>query len=464
MVFSSLIFLFLYFTFTLTVYYILPRSARNPFLFIVSLVFYGYGEPTLILLMLFSVAVNFVFGLQLEKHRENRKTARTLLVLNVVFNLLLLGFFKYCAFFVDTVKLLPGLDGLQTPAIPLPIGISFYTFQTMSYIIDVYRGECRAQRNFVLLGTYVALFPQLIAGPIVRYVDVEEQLGHRRESFALFNNGTKLFLVGLAKKVLIANPMGALWEILKPAGDNGILGAWIGIIAFTLQIYFDFSGYSDMARGLGNMFGFSFVKNFDFPYISKSITEFWRRWHMSLGTWFREYVYIPLGGNRCRVPRHIFNLLVVWFLTGMWHGASWNFILWGLYFGVLLIAEKYWLHRLLQKLPASVSHVYALFFIVIGWVLFDFTDLQAMWAYLGSMFTLSNGVIGAEAAAYALSYLPLMLVAAVLCAPFARRVFLRVTSMRFGWVLEAATTVVVLLLCTAALVGDSYNAFLYFRF
>ena len=456
-------FLFLYFTFTLTLYYVLPRGARNPFLFIASLVFYGYGEPLLILLMVGSIAVNFAFGIALEKRREQGRSAKGLLALNVVFNLVLLGFFKYAAFFVDTLKLIPGLSALNTPDIPLPVGISFYTFQTMSYIIDVYRGACRAQRNFVTLGTYVALFPQLIAGPIVRYVDVEHQLSHRRENWEMFNNGVKLFLVGLAKKVLIANPLGEMWTVLKDTPDtNGFLGSWMGILAFTLQIYFDFSGYSDMARGLGNMFGFSFVKNFDFPYISKSITEFWRRWHMTLGTWFREYVYIPLGGNRCKAPRHIFNLLVVWFLTGMWHGASWNFILWGVYFGILLILEKFVLHKALKALPAVFSHLYALFFIVIGWVLFEFLDMTALWTYLGSMF--SGPCIGETAAVYALSYLPLMLVAAVLCTPLPKRLFLRLSAMRFGWALETTAALLVLLLSTAALVGDSYNAFLYFRF
>lgn len=464
MVFSSLVFIFLYLSIVMVLYYICPRPWRNTLLFIVSLIFYGYGEPVFILLMIGSVAMNYVCGLLIGKHRANKGTAKAVLILNVILNLALLGFFKYAAFFVDTLNIIPALAGLQAPLIPLPIGISFYTFQTMSYTIDVYRGECKAQRNFVTLGTYVALFPQLIAGPIVRYVDVENQLTTRRETPAMFTRGVKLFMVGLAKKVLIANPMGALWEILKPADDIGLLGAWAGILAFTLQIYFDFSGYSDMARGLGNMFGFEFLKNFDYPYISKSITEFWRRWHMSLGTWFREYVYIPLGGNRRGKRRQFFNLFAVWFLTGLWHGASWNFVLWGLYFGAILVVEKFLLLPLLKKGPAALSHLYAMFLIVIGWVIFDHTDLAALWQYLGSMFTLANGWISAEAAVYVLSYLPLMVVAALACLPFGKTLFLKATAGKNGWVLETVTVAVVLILCVAALVSDSYNAFLYFRF
>ncbi len=464
MVFSSLVFLFCYLTVTLALYFVCPRRWRNTILFIVSLLFYGYGEPVYILLMLASIAMNYVCGILIENRQRDGQSGKAILILNVALNLGLLGFFKYAGFVIDTLRLFPSLSFLETPLIPLPIGISFYTFQTMSYTIDVYRRETPAQRHFVTLGTYVSLFPQLIAGPIVRYVDVAEQLEHRRETPAQFTNGVKLFMVGLAKKVLIANPMGALWEILKPASDNGLVGAWIGIFAFTLQIYFDFSGYSDMARGLGNMFGFEFLKNFDYPYISKSITEFWRRWHMSLGTWFREYVYIPLGGNRCGKGRLIFNLFAVWALTGLWHGASWNFVLWGVYFGVILVLEKFFLLPLLKKAPAVLSHLYALFFIVMGWVIFDFTDLAAMGHYLVSLFTLQNGILGADTAVYVLSYLPLMLVAALVSTPLPKTLFLRLTNGKHGWLIETIVVTAVLLLCVASLVGDTYNAFLYFRF
>ncbi len=464
MVFSSLIFIFVYLSIVLPIYYICPKRFRNAILFAVSLVFYGYGEPVFILLMLVSVTMNYIFGILIGKHSENRKKAKALLIVNVILNLGLLGFFKYAAFFVDTIKLIPFFSGLETPDIPLPIGISFYTFQTMSYTIDVYKGGCKVQKNFVALGTYVALFPQLIAGPIVMYVDVENQLMHRRENWEKFTRGVKLFMVGMAKKVLIANQMGNLWAELKPDTESGLIGAWVGIIAFTLQIYFDFSGYSDMARGLGNMLGFDFLKNFDFPYISKSITEFWRRWHMSLGTWFREYVYIPLGGNRCKPLRHMFNIMAVWFLTGMWHGASWNFVLWGVYFGVLLLAEKYFLLKKLEKLPAVFSHIYALFFIILGWAIFDFTDMAQMGQYIASMFSLENGLLSAEATPLVLGYLPLIAVGWFMSLPVARKVILKVFSVKGGWALETVACVIVLLLCVASLVSSSYNPFLYFRF
>ncbi len=464
MVFSSLIFIFVYLSIVLPVYYLCPKKIRNVFLFVVSLIFYGYGEPVFILLMIFSVTMNYVFGLLMGKYSENRKKAKILLVLNVVLNLGLLGFFKYASFFVDTLKIIPFFSGLETPDIPLPIGISFYTFQTMSYTIDVYKGACKPQKNYIALGTYVSLFPQLIAGPIVMYVDVEHQLTHRQENWDKFTRGVKLFLVGMAKKVLIANQMGNLWAELKVDTDSGLIGAWVGIIAFTLQIYFDFSGYSDMARGLGNMLGFEFLKNFDFPYISKSITEFWRRWHMSLGTWFREYVYIPLGGNRCKTLRHMFNIMAVWFLTGMWHGASWNFVLWGVYFGVILLVEKYFLLEKLEKIPAVFSHIYALFFIILGWAIFDFTDMSLMGEYIASMFSLKNGLLSADAMPLVLSYLPLIAVGWFMSMPVARKVILKVFSVKGGWFLQALACVVVIVLCVASLVSSSYNPFLYFRF
>ncbi len=464
MVFSSLIFMFLYLTIVMTVYYLLPRKWRNTFLMIANLVFYGYGEPIYIILMMFSITMNYAFGIWIDKRREKPSLKKLLLVINVILNLGMLGFFKYAGFFAETISIIPIFSNIVVPEITLPIGISFYTFQTMSYTIDVYRGECAAQKDYIAFATYVCLFPQLIAGPIVRYVDVADQLVNRRENFDQFNNGVKLFLVGLAKKVLIGNQMGAMWNAIKPMEDAGILGSWAGIIAFTLQIYFDFSGYSDMARGLGNMFGFEFLKNFDFPYISKSITEFWRRWHMSLGTWFREYVYIPLGGNRKGKARQVLNLFVVWFLTGMWHGASWNFILWGLYFGVLLVIEKFVLLKVLKKIPAVFSHIYALFFIVVGWVIFDFVELGEMFGFFSNMFSLSNGLISADAKAYLLSYLPLMIVGILVSTPLPRKIFLKLSSMRYGFVLETVTSIVVLVLSVASLVSNTYNPFLYFRF
>ncbi len=457
--------MFVYLVVTIAVYYVLPRRFKNLWLFIVSIIFYGFGEPVYVLLMFFSITVNYVSGLLIEKFRQSIAKKRATLIVCVVINLALLGYFKYAGFMADMLNNIPIFANLAVPQIALPIGISFYTFQTMSYTIDVYRGNCAAQRNYITFGTYVSLFPQLIAGPIVRYVDVEDQLKNRVESLPLFTRGVKLFLVGLAKKVLIANQMGVLWDAIKTGGpESGMLGSWVGIIAFTLQIYFDFAGYSDMARGLGNMFGFEFVKNFDYPYISKSITEFWRRWHISLGTWFREYVYIPLGGNRKGTGRMVLNLAIVWLLTGLWHGASWNFVLWGAYFGILLIIEKLVFLKHLERWPKTLQHVYALLFIVLGWVIFDFTDMAQMGQFFSQLFTFKNGLIGANAAYMALAYLPLLAVSIFACLPTGKMLYYRVEKTRLATTVDVVAVVVILLLCTAALVSSSYNPFLYYRF
>lgn len=463
-VFSSLIFLFFYLTVVTAVYFLLPRKARNLWLFVASVFFYGYGEPVYLLLLFASVTLNYAAGLLLARFSGAQNKKKAVLIGCVALNLLLLGFFKYTDLLIGTVNAVTG-SRMKLLRLALPIGISFYTFQSMSYVIDVYRGNCAAQRNYITFGTYVALFPQLIAGPIVRYVDVEEQLRSRRENAELFTHGVKLFLVGLAKKVLLANPMGALWSALKLTPQaNGVLGCWVGVAAFTLQIYFDFSGYSDMARGLGNLFGFSFVKNFDYPYLCTSVTEFWRRWHISLGTWFREYVYIPLGGNRKGVARQCVNLLIVWALTGLWHGASWNFALWGLYFGVLLIAEKHLFRRGLQKAPKFLCHVYAMLCVMLGWVIFDFTDMDAMGAFFAGMFTITNGALGAQAAYLLRAYAPLLLIAVFACLPYGKRLYLRAAQTKCGWVADLVGTVMILTLCTAYLVSSTYNPFLYFRF
>ena len=465
MVFSSLLFVFIYYTIVLAVYYVIPRRFRNLFLFIANLVFYGWGEPVYVVLMIFSTVVDYTCGYFISKNRlKNKKVAKRFLLASVVINLSLLGFFKYAGFLTDTLNFLPFLN-IPSFTVPLPIGISFYTFQTMSYSIDVYRGDAPVQKNIITFGTYVSLFPQLIAGPIVRYKDVAYQLDHRRETLDDFTKGVMIFCIGLAKKVLIANQMGALWDAVQATGENnGWLGSWVGVIAYTFQIYFDFSGYSDMACGLGNMLGFEFLKNFNYPYISKSITEFWRRWHISLGTWFREYVYIPLGGNRKGVGRQILNLLIVWFLTGLWHGASFNFIFWGLYFGLLLVLEKFVLKKWLEKAPAAVQHLYALFFIVIGWVIFYFTDLSDMGAFFASMFNFGGVMVGESAGVLILSYLPMLLVAAVASTPLASRLYERVKEMRFIWIPQTLFCAAVMILCTASLVSQSYNPFLYFRF
>lgn len=450
----------------LAVYYITPRKLRNAFLLIVNLVFYGWGEPVFVLIMIASTVTNYICGLLIQRYKSIRPgLSKFYLVLSVVLSLGFLGFFKYAGFVAELVQQIPWFSAITVPIIPLPIGISFYTFQTMSYSIDVYRADTRAQPNIVTFGTYVSLFPQLIAGPIVRYRDVEDQLMYRRESLPQFAAGIRLFLVGLGKKVLIANQMGALWDsILTTNGSNGWLGSWVGIAAYALQIYFDFSGYSDMACGLGRMLGFEFLKNFDYPYISKSITEFWRRWHISLSTWFRDYVYIPLGGNRKGKLRQVFNLFVVWGLTGLWHGANVNFVLWGLYYFVLLVVEKFVLKELLKKLPAALCHLYAMLLVLLGWVLFYFTDLSAMLNFLGQLFSGQAGVIGSHALTATLQYLPLTLVAIFACTPLGKRIYDWAMDKKAGRPLELTACLLVLLLSTAALVSQSYNPFLYFQF
>ena len=465
MVFSSLLFLFMYLPAVLAVYYITPRRWRNALLFVVNLIFYGWGEPIYVSLMIFSTVVDYTCGYFINKYRhKDDKKAKIFLVASMVINLSLLGFFKYAGFITDTLNFLPFLH-IPSFKVALPIGISFYTFQTMSYSIDVYRGDAPVQKNIISFGTYVSLFPQLIAGPIVRYKDVAYQLDHRRETLDDFTKGVCIFCVGLAKKVLIANQMGALWDAIRETGEsNGWLGSWVGIIAYSFQIYFDFSGYSDMACGLGNMLGFEFLKNFNYPYISKSITEFWRRWHISLGTWFREYVYIPLGGNRKGFGRQILNLFIVWFLTGLWHGASFNFIFWGLYFGALLVIEKLVLKKWLDKSPAWVQHLYSLFFIVLGWVIFYFTDLSEMGAFFISLFSFGGPVVGESAGALILSYLPMLLVAALASTPLGAWLYGKVKETAFDPALKTAYCTVVMTLSTALLVSQSYNPFLYFRF
>ena len=465
MVFSSLPFLFFFLPATLLLYFLVPDRAKNAVLLGVSLLFYGYGEPVYILLMLGSILLNYTAGRLLGAFDENEKRRKTVLILCVICNLLLLGFFKYASLFVSTVKLLPVFSFLPDPQIALPIGISFYTFQSMSYVIDTYRRNCAPQKNLITFGTYVALFPQLIAGPIVRYVDVEWQLQHRTHSMQMFSNGVRLFLFGLCKKVLLANALGRIWEQCKATADaNSILAAWLGILAFTMQIYFDFSGYSDMAVGLGKLFGFSFVRNFDYPYTASSITEFWRRWHISLGTWFREYVYIPLGGNRKGKARQCLNIFIVWGLTGIWHGASWNFLLWGLYFGVLLVMEKFFLLRLLKKAPRAVGHLYTLLCVILGWVLFDFTRLGDMGRYFTNLFTAQNGLWSAASLDLLVHHLPLLVLSAAFCLPLARTVFTRLKNKRVYAVLEPLCAAAAFTLCVASLVSSTYNPFLYFRF
>lgn len=465
MVFSSLIFLFVFLPFVLAVYYITPRKFRNLTLFIVDLVFYAWGEPWLIVLMLVSIMLNYTAGILIGINREKKNLSKFIFILAVILNLGLLGFFKYIGFIGETLNMVMPFLNIPILEIALPIGISFYTFQTMSYTIDVYKNTVKVQKNIITFGTYVSLFPQLIAGPIVRYEDVAEQLMHRKETLQEFTDGVKLFLIGLSKKVLLANEMGNLWDAVRESGaQSGALGSWVGIIAYTFQIYFDFCGYSEMAMGLGKMFGFDFLKNFDYPYISKSITEFWRRWHISLGTWFREYVYIPLGGNRKGLSRQIINIAVVWFLTGLWHGASWNFILWGLYFGVLLMIEKLFMLKVLKKAPAVIAHIYSIIIILFGWVLFYFEDLGEMGVFLSRMFGSDGFMMSGDISTTIISYIPLLIAAAVTSTPLISKLYHKIKNKPVLYIIDNAGCVLALLLCTAALVSSDYNPFLYYKF
>ncbi len=465
MIFSSLIFLFMFLPIVLILYYVTPRRFRNLTLFIVDLVFYSWGEPMLVILMLVSIMINYFAGVLLGAKRQKKKLSKLIFIVAIVLNLGLLGFFKYVGFIGETLNFVLPFLNIPVLQVSLPIGISFYTFQTMSYTIDVYRNTVKVQKNIIAFGTYVSLFPQLIAGPIVRYEDVAEQMMNRRENLQQFTDGVKIFLVGLSKKILIANEMGSLWDAVRESGaSSGALGAWAGIIAYTLQIYFDFSGYSDMAIGLGKMFGFEFMKNFDYPYISKSITEFWRRWHISLGTWFREYVYIPLGGNRKGLARQIINIGVVWFLTGLWHGASWNFILWGVYFGILLVIEKSFLLKLLKKSPAVIGHIYSMILVVFGWVLFYFEDMGQMGTFIARLFGSDGFMMSADIQARVISYIPLLILAAVVSTPMFTTLYHKIKSLPVKYVLDNSACIGSLLLCTASLVSSSYNPFLYFKF
>ena len=467
MVFSTPLFMFYFLALTLLVYYLVPCRLRNPVLLIASLVFYYWGERFYVAIMFLSTAIDFTHGLLVErcKAKGNDRGARLAVTSSIVFNLALLGFFKYWDFIAASLQAL-GLNFMPVLGVHLPIGISFYTFQTMSYTIDVYRGDTRAQRSIINFGTFVTLFPQLIAGPIIKYKDLGDQIDERTCCAEKFASGVQIFMVGLGKKLLLANNVGMLWDSYKAmaVANLTVAGAWLGVLAFTFQIYFDFSGYSDMAIGLGRMLGFEFLPNFNYPYISKSITEFWRRWHISLSTWFREYLYIPLGGNRCSKPRWMFNLFVVWAATGIWHGASWNYLLWGLYFFALLMLEKFFLLDRLKKAPALVRHIYTLFFVMVSWAIFALEDFTHLGGYLRVMFGLGGAPLADGAFGYYVrSYLPILLAAALASTPLGASLYHKLKPRAQ----QIACTVLVLaglLVCTAYLVASTYNPFLYFRF
>ena len=464
MVFSSLTFLFAYLPITLLLYFVSPLKWRNLVLLVVSLFFYGWGEPVYIVIMFVSILIDYTHGLLVEKYRSNDRKARWFVGQSVVFNLLLLGFFKYWDFLAANLSLIPGVSVPQL-GIPLPIGISFFTFQTMSYTIDVYRQDAPVQRSIVKFGTFVTMFPQLIAGPIVQYKTVAKELDHRINTSEDFALGCRRFCVGLAKKVLLANAVGKLWDAQLAAGMDGTLtvaGGWMGLLAYGFQIYFDFSGYSDMAIGLGRIFGFRFDENFNYPYLAASVTEFWRRWHMSLTGWFREYLYIPLGGNRGGTAKTLRNILIVWLCTGFWHGASWNFVLWGLYFAAWLVLEKYVLRRVLTCTPSLIKHVYTLVVVFVGWGLFAMENLGVCGRYLSACFgsaPLWSSADGYTLRTYAVTFLVLILASTTL----GRKLYQRLPR-RAEQIVTPVLMLASLLVCTAYLVDGSYNPFLYFRF
>lgn len=465
MVFSSLTFLFVYFPIVLLVMKISPIKLRNFFLLLLSLIFYGWQEPVYIFIMIFSTVFDYFNGYMVYKYKDNRKVAFRFVLLSIIGNLLVLGFFKYFDFIILNLQNI-GFTSLKPLYIALPVGISFYTFQTMSYPIDVYMNTATLQKNVISFATYVAMFPQLVAGPIVRYKDIASQLDSRILSQDKFADGVFRFVIGLGKKVLFANMIGKVFdEILLLESNLTVALAWIGMIAYALQIYFDFSGYSDMAIGIGKMLGFDFLENFNYPYISTSITEFWRRWHISLGNWFKDYVYIPLGGNRFGIVRQILNIMVVWFLTGLWHGAAYNFILWGLYFGFLLILEKLFLSHFLKHLPKIVQHIYALFFILIGWAIFAIEDFSRMIFYLRSMFYLNKLPVINDLTIYYLRNNGVVFMILLLAStPLFKFLYLKyIKNRKVEWIMPFAM-LLVFLLATASLVNASYNPFLYFRF
>ena len=461
MVFSSLLFLFIYLPIFLATYFIVPKKFRNAIIFVFSLLFYAWGEPIYVGIMIFSTVLDFTIGLIIDKYREHRSVPKIALLISVLVNLGMLGFFKYSGFFMDNINNLFDIN-MNVLRVALPIGISFYTFQTMSYTIDLYRGKIGVQKNIISFGAYVSMFPQLIAGPVVAYSHVEKEINDRTETIDKFAYGISRFIEGLGKKVLIANSIGLLWDTIKnmPENEVSVVIYWVGMIAFGLQLYFDFSGYSDMAVGLGSMMGFTFPENFNYPYISKSVTEFWRRWHITLGSWFREYVYIPLGGNRVSKWRLYFNIFTVWFLTGFWHGAGWNFIVWGIFFGVIMIIEKTFLLKYLEKIPPILSRGYLMIVILISWTFFSLDTLSESFVYLNNMFGLGEAPLVNERTMYLLSNYWLFLEIGII---FSTPIPKKIKSNLNGMVLYVFY-VTVLILSTAYLVDSTFNPFLYFRF
>ena len=466
MLFSSIPFLYYFLPGVLILYFISPKKLKNTALLLSSLVFYGWGEPKYVVLMIASIIIGYISGLLIEAFNK-KKTAKVVVALSVLINLLFLGFFKYSDFFIENFNTATGLS-VPLLRVALPIGISFYTFQILSYTVDVYRGDVKAQKNFISLAAYITMFPQLIAGPIVRYSHIAKQLEERTLSFENLAKGMRRFVFGLGKKIFLANTLGELCDIFKASDDKSVLFYWLYAVAFALHVYFDFSGYSDMAIGLGRIMGFRFMENFNYPYISKSATEFWRRWHISLGSWFRDYVYIPLGGNRVSRLRWFFNILVIWFLTGMWHGAAWNFIIWGIYFAVVLIIEKLFLLKFLNKTKV-IGRVYTLIVVVISFVIFNASDMKEAFSYIGGMFGAGEVPLVSKELVYYLKNFAVVIILGIIGAtPVVKKAVEKIAenkcASRVLVVVEPLVLVVLMVSMTAYLVDGSFNPFLYFRF
>ena len=463
MIFSSIPFLFFFFPLFILLYFTLPFKYKNYILLLFSLIFYAWGEPIYILLMIFSSIVDFINGKNIEKYKDDNKKKKIYLIISIIINISLLGFFKYADFFIKVINNILYLD-IPLLNLGLPIGISFFTFQTMSYSIDVYRGDVKAEKDFLTFMTYVCMFPQLIAGPIVRYETVSNELHKRDINFKKFADGFTRFLRGLFKKVLIANNIGLLFTLITSSevNDISIMTGVLAIVSYAFQIYFDFSGYSDMDIGMGNMCGFTFLENFNYPYISKSITEFWRRWHISLSSWFKDYVYIPLGGSRVNILKNIRNILIVWILTGFWHGASWNFIFWGLYYGILLLLEKFVLKKYIDKLPDFVKHTYTIILVFIGWMIFAFDDSKYLFGFIKAL--TSNKFVDSAFLYYFKNYFLILVIATLFSLPVYPKVKEKMNNSIFTSLLSISIYVILFIITLSYLVSDTYNPFLYFRF
>ena len=467
MVFSSISFLYYFLPCVLILYFIVPQKFKNFILLISSLFFYFYGEPIYILIMLFNILATYIYGILIDKSK-NKKRKKIFLILGIITNLSLLIFFKYIDFAIENINGILNTE-IKLLKLALPIGISFYTFQTISYLIDLYKGNVKVQKSLLKLALYISLFPQLIAGPIVRYVDIEKQLEERKTTFAIFSLGVKRFVLGLSKKVLLANNLAQLSQIFLQTDEKSIIFYWIYAISTALYIYLDFSAYSDMAIGLGKIFGFDFLENFNYPYISKSITEFWRRWHISLGTWFRDYVYIPLGGNKVKKIKLYRNILIVWLLTGLWHGASWNFVIWGIYFGIILIIEKKFLLTKLEKIPSFISRIYVLFLVMISFIIFNADNIGQALQKIGGLIGITENTIITDTTIYYLkSYILIILISIIVSTPIIKNAIIKAKENKciekIVNILEPLVIGLLLIICTGYLVDNSFNPFLYFRF